>query len=112
MSGMTLAPHSTPRLDVSLEPASQAVDAPFYTPDIDNGPLGLVLTHHTTPHGDTIFNMHKVADVLHDSIAWRCGLKKDDMLIRVNDLLLDSMSPQDLRHHFSQVCVGGKCRVE
>ena len=92
------APHSTPTLGISRE-------LPSIGPEVDNGPLGIVFSHTCTPtlNGDSIFNMHKVTKVLPGSIADRCGLISDDLLLRVNEISVDTLSAPDLRFHFGQL---------
>ena len=76
--------------------------------NIDDGPLGIVFAHTSTPAAtekswDNGFHMHKITEVMPGSAADRCGLRANDTLIRVHDQLVDSMSEHDLRIHFGAV---------
>ena len=76
--------------------------------EIDDGPLGIVFAHTSTPAAtekswDNGFHMHKITEVMPGSAADRCGLRANDTLIRVHDQLVDSMSEHDLRIHFGAV---------
>ena len=81
-------------------------------PEVDKGPLGIVFSHTCSPtsSGNSIFNMHKVTNVLPGSIADRCGLRSDDLLMRVNGIPVDTLSAPDLRYHFGQIT--GTCTLE
>ena len=80
--------------------------------EIDKGPLGIVFSHTCSPtsSGNSIFNMHKVTNVLPGSIADRCGLRSDDLLMRVNGIPVDTLGAPDLRYHFGQIT--GTCTLE
>jgi len=103
MWGVSNAPTSTPILSNAQAPSSQA--SQDTSANVDNGQLGIVFAHTSTParSGSSTFNMHKITQVVPGSTAERCGLRADDTLIRVNQLLVDSISEADLRFLFGHV---------